>query len=519
MDEIELAALRAQARSPKPQERVMYVGSWLKSIQLRLQNSGFRSTPRRERRRHASFASSIQQLEDRSLLSANSVHVFVQHGTLFIEGTGGDDSILIQQGNAGSESFSITGQNGTQVNGLTTAVAFTGVDRALRINLGGGDDTIVFDGTAGGVTIVGDLFIATGAGDDNVQLNKAHVQGHARLLTRGGDDTIDLNQNTFDGRVRAATGGGRDHVLVDDTTFGGPVNVSTGAGADQIDIERRAASTGTTTFNGPVRLRAGSGNDRIQVGVAGNAGEQAIFNDKVVIRGGSGDDNLSFSANNTLNGGDPVIRSVHELEAPVITAGLAHDTAAGGTTNTDGITSDATIQGTLSSLPLVDSLTARFDNNADSTAVDILSSVNADGTFTLTPSQLQQINGSALSQGAHTLHLTALDNLGNIVATKNVTFTLDSTAPVAPTLNLSPASDSAPTGDNQTTNATVSLIGTTEAAATVKLQPTGTTATAGGSGNFTIDNVPLVTGANSFTVTATDAAGNTSSTTKVITRI
>ena len=107
---------------------------------------------------------------------------------------------------------------------------------------------------------------------------------------------------------------------------------------------------------------------------------------------------------------------------PVLTAGLANDTGTGG----DGITFDATITGTLSGVNEIVTFTAGFD--ASPATVDVFTSLQLNGTFTLSPAVLNTVFGGTLSNGLHTLHLRGTDAKGTIV-TKDVTFTLDTVAP------------------------------------------------------------------------------------------
>ncbi len=94
----------------------------------------------------------------------------------------------------------------------------------------------------------------------------------------------------------------------------------------------------------------------------------------------------------------------------------------------------------------------------------------------------------------------------------------DTTPPATPTFDLAPASDSGTRGDGQTDQASVTLVGRTDPNTPVTLAPTGASATSDASGNFTFTNVPLTVGSNTFTVVATDSAGNKSQSQKVITR-
>jgi len=107
----------------------------------------------------------------------------------------------------------------------------------------------------------------------------------------------------------------------------------------------------------------------------------------------------------------------------------------------------------------------------------------------------------SLLEGGNTLTVTAIDRAGNS-STSTIHVTLDSTAPAAPALDplVTPT---------RTTPVTVS--GQTEALAMVRLfnngMPIGILA-ADGAGRFTLPNVVLSEGANAFTASARDAAGN-----------
>jgi cyclophilin family peptidyl-prolyl cis-trans isomerase len=93
-----------------------------------------------------------------------------------------------------------------------------------------------------------------------------------------------------------------------------------------------------------------------------------------------------------------------------------------------------------------------------------------------------------------------------------------STAPTTPTLGLDP-NDTATPGGLTTPLSTVTLVGTTSPNISVALTQTGATTTSDASGNFSFANVALQSGANPFTVVATNAAGLTSQFTQTITRV
>ncbi len=116
---------------------------------------------------------------------------------------------------------------------------------------------------------------------------------------------------------------------------------------------------------------------------------------------------------------------------PVIAAGLANDTAPGGGTNTDGLTSDSTIMGTVSDASRIASFRAGFDATPVPSFFDIFADLRPDGSFSLDRARLEQINGGPLVDGPHTLHLQATDEFGNVSSFFDVFFELDTQAPTA----------------------------------------------------------------------------------------
>ncbi|MFW1774445.1 Ig-like domain-containing protein, partial [Acinetobacter seifertii] len=118
---------------------------------------------------------------------------------------------------------------------------------------------------------------------------------------------------------------------------------------------------------------------------------------------------------------------------------------------------------------------------------------NGDGTWTLADNTLP-----ALTDGPHTITVTATDPAGN-VGTTNAVVTVDTTAPNAPVID--------------PINATNPVTGTAESGSTVKVTfPDGSTATvvAGPDGKWTVPNPGDLTDGQTVTATATDPAGNPS---------
>ena len=159
----------------------------------------------------------------------------------------------------------------------------------------------------------------------------------------------------------------------------------------------------------------------------------------------------------------------------------------------DGITNDNTL-----------TLTGTAEANS---TVKVYDGATLLGSATANGSGAWSYTTAALSNGAHSLTATATDAAGNTgVASSALSVTIDTTAPVAPSItSFSP--DSGVVGDHITNVNTLTLTGTAEANSTVKVYDGATllgSATANGSGAWS-----YTTAAFSLTATATDVAGNT----------
>ncbi|BAS59966.1 YD repeat protein (plasmid) [Leptolyngbya boryana NIES-2135] len=214
----------------------------------------------------------------------------------------------------------------------------------------------------------------------------------------------------------------------------------------------------------------------------------------------------------TFNGRSSVV-AIDQI-APTITARLERDTAPSGTTNTDRLTFDATIVGQVTDNIAIAQFKAGIDAMSSANFVNILPQRQADGTFRLTRSQLEQINGGTLVDGVHTLKLQAIDQAGNASAIFELTFTLDTKAPTISSPDLITASDSGRSNtDNLTNTSRPTLEGTAEAGAIVRLYQNNQLigqAISTETGAWAFQVAPLADGQYSFTTTAEDAAGNVS---------
>lgn len=138
--------------------------------------------------------------------------------------------------------------------------------------------------------------------------------------------------------------------------------------------------------------------------------------------------------------------------------------------------------------------------------------VQSNNSWSFTPT-------TPLANGSHTFTVTATDAAGNTSgATAGFSVVVDTTAPTQPSISSiidDVGPNTGPIGSNQPTNdARPTLNGSTEANARVDIYDNGsfvTSVTADGSGNWSYTpTTALAQGTHSFTITATDSAGNTS---------
>ena len=172
-----------------------------------------------------------------------------------------------------------------------------------------------------------------------------------------------------------------------------------------------------------------------------------------------------------------------DLEAPILTGALLEDT---GVNDGDGITNNPTLQGTVTDNRAVASPSAQLNGNG---LVDVTDWVQGDGGFRLNVTQLGSILGATLGDGVYSLSLRATDPTGNF-STATLDFVLDTSLTID-SFGLASESDTEPVGDGKTTEEIVSLVGHTEAGATVVLQETGATTTADNLGQFRFEQVAL----------------------------
>ena len=203
-------------------------------------------------------------------------------------------------------------------------------------------------------------------------------------------------------------------------------------------------------------------------------------------------------------------------------------------TGTNGTTSDnltKTTTPTFTGVAEAHSYVTLYDTDgttvlgtATATGTIVNGAAGTTGTFSIT--------STALTDGIHSLTFKALDAAGNVSSASTALAVTVDTATVAPSaLDLAVASDTSGAGtagtttDNLTNDTTPTITGTAEAGSYIVLYDTdgstilGTAVTlgtnaagaAGGTNTWSITSSTLSTGIHSLTAVATDAAGNTSS--------
>ncbi|MEV8468445.1 Ig-like domain-containing protein [Fluviibacterium sp. DFM31] len=414
---------------------------------------------------------------------------------------------------------------------------------------GAGNDTYT-GGDGDDVMLIGedgDSVTDGGAGNDKaiiynpagVSLSVGGWLGVERISGFTGDDTIDATGSNV--RFTMVGNGGNDRLIggsKGDTIFAGDGddNVSGGGGNDV--------------------LIGGAGNDTIEGGAGddfllGGAGRNTyVFGDgagkDVVVGFKDGTDLIHLAGHSQISslsdlditqmGTHTVVRAkgttahqftLADFDATKLTTadfhfgitpgGPAQFTVAlktdTGVSASDKITSNADLIATIQSTAAVSQVLVSLDGGA---FVAISETPDATGKLDLTKASLDSALGTSLSDGLHTVHFAVDDANGARSISQALDFTFDTTAQTS-TAALAPSSDTDPVGDNSTSLAKVKLVGTGEPGATVS---DGTvSALVKNDGSFALSGVAVAKGANTLTLTTTDAAGNASTLSLTITGV
>ena len=218
-------------------------------------------------------------------------------------------------------------------------------------------------------------------------------------------------------------------------------------------------------------------------------------NDVNAVQGLDGTDAATFSASTIVLGARP-----GPSAPPVPTLNSGSDSGTLG----DHITSDNTP--TLSGTSEANATVKLYDTDGTT----LLGTTTADGSGNWS------VTSSSLGDGSHTLKVTQTNSMSQTSPlSTGLTLAIDTVANAPTTLAMAAGSDSGTLGDGITNVGTPVITGVSEANATVRLYDTDGstllgTATANGSGKWSITSSNLVSGAHTLSAKQTDAAGNVS---------
>lgn len=194
----------------------------------------------RTRRCRTATRCTIEQLERRDLKAGN-VSVWVDSaGTLNVRGDGASNGVAIAQ--VSPTSYMVTGLNvagATRINGGSRVVV-NNVWDDVNVDLGNGDDYLGIGGTTTGAqaTLLDDLFIAMGAGNDRVDirgLSNRDFNDRMFVDTGSGSDAVSVSQVSCRDLMDVRLGSDNDRLTMSSSSVG-RMFADLGAGDDVADI-------------------------------------------------------------------------------------------------------------------------------------------------------------------------------------------------------------------------------------------------------------------------------------------
>ena len=136
--------------------------------------------------------------------------------------------------------------------------------------------------------------------------------------------------------------------------------------------------------------------------------------------------NVIYTNDAATSGGGTQPPVNDDTQPPIIGAALANDT---GASSNDKITSDPTINGTITDESQIVLLKASFNDVDVNNYVDITAQLQPNGSFSLNKSALESIKGDTLADDNYTLYLQAVDSKGNTSNVFEYAFTFFTTIP------------------------------------------------------------------------------------------
>lgn len=161
---------------------------------------------------------------------AGAVTASLLGGQLSVYGDGADNNITVTQS---ATALTISGQNGTRVNGLASVTfAFPSVVQA-EFKMEGGNDTVAISGLR---TTLGDITLETMLGNDSVSMSNVQAGSTISVNMEGGDDSFAAIGATAGADMSVEMGDGTSAVGLVNVRVNGTLVVSTGSGNDGVSL-------------------------------------------------------------------------------------------------------------------------------------------------------------------------------------------------------------------------------------------------------------------------------------------
>jgi hypothetical protein len=379
---------------------------------------------------------------------------------------------------------------------VTFSQAVSGVDAA--------DFTLYSDGNATGTI---SAITPSGGGGDTYTVTVTGISGDGSLRL----DLKGAGTNIKNGSAVDIVGGYADgyNFRLDHTPAAAPstpamtAGTDSGSAGDAITSNVTPVFTGTAEANATVKLYDTNGTTLLGSTTADGSGNWSITSATLGEGGHTLTAKQTDAAGNVsaASGGLAVVIDTSAAAPATPVLASASDSGTPG----DRVTNVATP--TITGTAEANATVKLYDSNGTTLL----------GTTTANGSGAWSIVSSTLADGAHTLTVKQTDKAGNVsAASAALTLSIDTVAPTAPSAPLlAAASDTGTIGDGVTEVATPVVTGTADANATVRLYDSnGTTvlgtATADGSGHWSITSGALSLGAHTLTAKQFDLAGNAS---------
>ncbi len=484
------------------------------------------------------FVPRVECLEDRTVPSGN-VQALVFDGTLYVAGDDAGNQIQIT--GTGARSVTVRALDAdTTINGRVGPVSFGGITRDLYVRMHGGDDTLIVTGTRNRGTLNAD----TGDGNDMLGVSGAGHRSATILDTGVGNDTAILHASVFRRFVSLNTGVGDDQVVaasIGAVQFG----LTNPSGNDFFDnrgstLARRAVvgftagvqpapsppvvpdtvaptATVTTLAANPTNANPIAFAVTFNEDVTGfDASDLTVTNGTVT----------AFTATDARTFAVQVTPTAQGDVSVTATAGGATDAALNGNlvSNTVTLTFDSVVPTIVTNPLTTNDTTPTVTGTVSDPTAGVRVTVNGRTyTATVTSGIWTADVIDILLAGTYSITAIATDPAGNVGIAPPANLVVDVTAPLVATFDLATTSDSGTTGDLRTDASMVTLSGTTEVGATVRLfavtvpgtPGSGTPlmeTTAAANGTFSFAGIALAIGPKSFAVRALDALGNVGAT-------